>query len=95
MRIAGGVQCKILDAMAAGLPVVTSSAGNEGIGARANEEIMVADNPEEFADRTIELLQNGHLRKIISERGFDFVRLNFGWEKIIGKLERIYQECLS
>lgn len=95
MRIAGGVQCKILDAMAAGLPVVTSSAGNEGIGARANEEVMVADNPEEFADRIIELLQNGHLRKIISKRGFDFVRLNFSWEKIIGNLEEIYQECLS
>ncbi len=95
MRIAGGVQCKILDAMAAGLPVVTTSDGNEGIGARANEEIMVADNPEEFADRTIELLQNGHLRKTISERGFNFVKHNFDWEKVIAKLERIYQGCLS
>jgi glycosyltransferase involved in cell wall biosynthesis len=94
MRIAGGVQCKILDAMAAGLPVVTSSAGNEGIGAGAHEEIIVADNPEEFADRTIELLQNGYLRRTISERGLDFVRRNFSWEQIIGRLEKIYQECL-
>jgi len=95
MRIAGGVQCKILDAMAAGLPVVTSSQGNEGIGARPEKEIIVADSPNDFAERTVELLQDGYLRKTISQRGLDFLRSNFSWEQNIEKLEKIYQECLS
>ena len=95
MRIAGGVQCKILDAMAAGLPVITTSQGNEGIGARPEKEIIVADSPNDFAERTVELLQNGYLRKTISQRGLDFVRSNFSWEQNIEKLEKIYQGCLS
>ncbi len=94
MRIAGGVMCKILDAMAAGLPVVTTSAGNEGIGARPEEEIMVADSPEDSAQRIIELLRNGSLRKILGQRGVDFVRRNFNWQQIIEKLEGVYKECL-
>jgi glycosyltransferase involved in cell wall biosynthesis len=94
MRIAGGIMCKILDAMAAGLPVITTSLGNEGISARKEEEILVADTPEEFAQRTIELLQDEHLRKKISHNGLDFVRRNFSWEGVIGRLENIYQECL-
>jgi glycosyltransferase involved in cell wall biosynthesis len=94
MRIAGGVMCKILDAMATGLPVITTSLGNEGISARKEEEVLVADTPEEFAQRTIELLQDGNLRKKISHNGLDFVRRHFSWEGIIARLENIYQECL-
>lgn len=95
MRIAGGIMCKILDAMAAGLPVVTSSQGNEGIGASPEEEIIVADDPEEFAQRTVELLKDRNQRESISKKGLDFVRRNFSWEQIMGRLETIYEECLS
>lgn len=95
MRIAGGIMCKVLDAMAAGLPVVTTSQGNEGVGARPEKEIIVADDPAEFAQRTVELLKDGHRRKAVGQKGLDFVRRNFGWDQIIGRLETVYQECLS
>ena len=95
MRIAGGIMCKVLDAMAAGLPVVTTSQGNEGIGALADEEIIVADNPVEFAQRTIELLKDGHRRKTIGQKGVAFVRRNFGWDQIMERLQTVYQQCLT
>jgi glycosyltransferase involved in cell wall biosynthesis len=95
MRIAGGIMCKVLDAMAAGLPVVATSQGNEGIGAISEEEIIVADDPAEFAQRTIELLKDGDRRKTMGQKGLDFVRRNFSWNQIIGRLEAVYQECLS
>ncbi|MHC4637945.1 MAG: glycosyltransferase family 4 protein [Planctomycetota bacterium] len=95
MRIAGGIMCKVLDAMAAGLPVVSTSQGNEGVGARAEEEIILADDPVEFAERTVELLRDGRRRKLIGQKGLEFVRRNFGWDKIIEHLETVYQEILS
>ena len=95
VRIAGGVMCKILDAMAAGLPVITTTEGNEGIGAEPGEEIIVADTPKDFANSTIEMLKDGHRRKTLSQKGVDFVRSNFSWEQAIRKIESIYQECLS
>ncbi len=94
MRIAGGIMCKVLDAMAFGLPVVTTSQGNEGVGAEAGKEIFVEDDPEGFADRTIELLQDGQLRKTISDNALDFIRRNFSWEHTISKLESLYRKCL-
>jgi glycosyltransferase involved in cell wall biosynthesis len=95
MRMSGGVHCKILDAMAAGLPVITTSDGHEGIGAKHDEEIIVADGPGEFARRTVELLQDGQKRKTIGMNGLDFIRRNHCWDEIIGKLENIFQESLS
>jgi len=94
MRISGGIMCKVLDAMAFGLPVVTTSQGNEGVRAEAGKEIFVEDDPEDFADRTIELLQDGQLRKIISDNALDFIRRNFSWEHTTNKLESLYRKCL-
>ncbi len=95
MRVAGGVMCKILDAMAVGLPVITTSQGNEGIRANPEEQIVIADDPVQFADKTIELLRDGNRRKAIGRRGTDFVRDNFNWETATKKSEIIYQQCMS
>jgi len=94
MHIGGGVQCKILDAMAAGLPVVTTSQGNEGICAVHEKDIVVADTPESFAERTIELIKSSELRKKISHNAINFVRNNFGWDQAIERLEAVYHECM-
>ncbi len=93
IRIAGGVMCKILDAMAAGLPVVTTSKGNEGVGAKPDEEILVSDTAEGFANKIITLLQDGQLRREISQNGIAFIRRNFDWEQIVNRMEVIYHEC--
>ena len=81
--------------MASGLPVITTSAGNEGIGATPDEEIIVTDNAEEFARRTVELLGDKKRRQYIRSKGLEFVRKKFGWEETIWKLETIYHDCLS
>lgn len=95
VRVAGGVLCKILDAMAWGLPVVSTSAGNEGIGARPGQEILLGDSPEAFARQTILLLQDGNLRRSAGESARRFVENNFQWEKNIQKLEVVYAACLE
>ena len=95
IRMAGGVHCKILDAMASGLPVITTTGGNEGIGAIPDKEIIIADDAGTFARRTIELLEDEALRNTIGTAGLVFVQRNFGWKPIIARLEASYQRCLS
>ena len=93
MRLVGGVMCKILDAMAAGLPVVTTPEGNAGIGATPGREILIATSPESFADHTIALLKDGRRRAEIGRGGLEFVRREFSWAESIRRLERVYAEC--
>ena len=58
LRIAMGIQNKILEAMAMGVPVVATSVANRGIHATHEREILIADDPDSFAAATIRLLTN-------------------------------------
>lgn len=95
IRMTGGVHCKILDAMASGLPVITTTGGNEGIAATPDKEIIIADEADVFAGRSIELLEDKDRRKSIGAAGLEYVRQNFAWSQIIERLENLYKECLS
>ncbi|MDD3773922.1 MAG: glycosyltransferase [Patescibacteria group bacterium] len=80
LRFAAGVQNKILQAMALGVPVITTSFGNEGIGAKPNEEIIIADSREDFAKKVVIILKNQRLRKKISLNARKFVLKKFKWD---------------
>lgn len=69
----GGIIVKILDAMAAGVPVVTTPYGNEGIGAASGEEILVADQPGRFAEAVVRFLLDGAENARTGEAGRRFV----------------------
>ncbi len=81
LRIARGVQNKVLEAMAMNVPVVSTSAANGGINARDGEEILIADSPTEFADAVGRLLIDPELRDVLSTRARDFVMRGFSWER--------------
>jgi sugar transferase (PEP-CTERM/EpsH1 system associated) len=84
-----GQQNKILEAMAMGVPCVTSSVVNNAIGAKIGKEILVADNEEEFA-ASIKLLMNDPvLYKSIRGNALTFVRKNFSWEQSVEKLSQL------
>ena len=86
LRIAMGVQNKILEAMAMGVPVVATSAANRGINARHEREILVADEPESFAAATTRLLTDQSLRQAICDNARQFIDQNFRWEKNLKRL---------
>ncbi|OGX15228.1 MAG: hypothetical protein A2166_00360 [Omnitrophica WOR_2 bacterium RBG_13_41_10] len=87
LRIGSGLQNKILEAMAMGLPVVTTNIGYKGINAEKNKEIIVADEPKNFASRVLELLRNEDLRYKISRNARSFIEKNYNWQDSIAKLE--------
>ena len=81
VRIAGGIQNKILEAMSMGIPVVTTSEGAEGIGADENI-LVVAKNNEDYANKVMELMQNEQVQKEISVKSREFILKNFSWSGI-------------
>jgi glycosyltransferase involved in cell wall biosynthesis len=94
MRAPGGVFNKIVDAMAAGRPVVTTSLGNEGVSAPTNTSVCVVDEPGDFADRTLALLQNDVLWQQVASGGRRHVQRAYDWEANISRLELLYERLV-
>lgn len=89
LRIAKGIQNKVLEAMAMEVPVVATTAANGGIGARDGKEIMVADSPVAFAQATVALLRNPALRQEITANAKEFVLHHFRWETNLATLDDV------
>jgi sugar transferase (PEP-CTERM/EpsH1 system associated) len=89
LRVAMGVQNKILEAMAMGVPVVATSMANRGIHATPGQEILLADDPEQFAAATIRLFHDVHLRETLRNNAKQFIEQNFRWEKNLQKLDEV------
>lgn len=91
VKIAGGIQNKILEAMAMGIPVLTTPEGAEGIG--VSEEVLeVVNSDEEYARKVIELIKNEQKSCEISKKSRDFVVDNFSWTKVGDKLDELIKE---
>ncbi|RME69600.1 MAG: glycosyltransferase [Chloroflexi bacterium] len=69
LRIGAGTRLKILEAMAWGKPIVTTSVGVEGVEHQNGEDVLVADEPEAFADAVIALLNNPDRRRQLGLAG--------------------------
>jgi len=95
LRAGGGTRGKILEAMALGRPVVSTSLGAEGLEVTQKENIMIADNPKDFANHTIELMTNTSLRKTLTEKAREFVESYHSWRQIAEKLDQVYQEICN
>lgn len=86
MIIGSGLQNKLLEAMAQGIPCITTSLANEALGAKDKEEILIANTPEEFAEHINQLLESPERRKVIGEKGQNYVKSNFSWKHWNGEL---------
>ncbi|HRP85181.1 MAG TPA: glycosyltransferase [Saprospiraceae bacterium] len=82
-----GQQNKILEAMACGLPVITTSQVNNAIGAEVGTEIFIADNLRTFVAQIDDLLDDEDLRHEVAYQARRFVCDNYTWEIIGEKLE--------
>lgn len=87
----GGTRLKILEAMAAGTPVVATSKGAEGLLTENGEHILIADQPEIFAQSVIRILSDQELRDFLASNALQLVKTHYDWKatmpKFLGFLE--------
>jgi glycosyltransferase involved in cell wall biosynthesis len=95
VRIGGGFRGKILEAMSMGLPIVTTSLGAEGVNAENGRDMIVADDPEDFAAAVIRLLGDEGLRDRLGKKARELAVERFSWEKGVEDLERVLREVVD
>lgn len=109
LRIGSGTRFKILESMALGTPVISTSIGAEGIeglksvtshkpkAASDQSNIWIADNPDDFAKGVLTLLSDKKIAGILSKNGRRLIEENYSWEIIAGAmdkfLEKVKEKC--
>ncbi|SRR6266568_372334 len=94
IRIGGGTSYKILESMSTGTPVVTKQMSADALGAKDRVDLMVGQNAEELAKKSISLLSDEGLYKKISKNGRELVEKNYTWQEIGKKLEEVYKKAV-
>ena len=92
---AGGTRLKILEAMAAGLPVVSTSIGVAGLKITHGVQALVADTYEGLADEAVRLLKDTALADKIGRQGQKHVKAHFDWMEVVKLHDPIYKKVLG
>jgi glycosyltransferase involved in cell wall biosynthesis len=87
LRVARGLQNKVLEAMAMRVPVVASPAAFAGITAVAGSDLLVAEKPEEFSRAVVTLLRDSAARERFAAAGLACVKTNHNWSQLLERLE--------
>lgn len=94
LRIGGGSRLKILEALAAGLPVVSTRVGAEGLCLRPDVEITVVEELGDMAAAVVRCLRRPEEARQMAERGREVVLERYDWGPLADRMERIWQQCV-
>jgi sugar transferase (PEP-CTERM/EpsH1 system associated) len=89
LRIARGIQNKVLEGLAMAVPVVGTAAAVQGVAGVAGRDYLVGDSPADMADAINRLLSNGVERRALGARGRAFVEANYNWDRSLEVLDSL------
>jgi len=95
LRIGGGTRLKIYEAMAAGVPVVSTTIGAEGLAVEDGRQISLADTPEVFAARCLALLQSPDQARTLATEALSLVTERFSWAQVGRHFESILKAACA
>jgi polysaccharide biosynthesis protein PslH len=93
LRIGGGSRLKILEALAAGLPVVSTRVGAEGLELAPGEHYIAVDDPEGMAEALVASIRDPRPARVMAARSRPFVLDRYDWDMLATKLETVWLEC--
>ena len=89
----GGTRLKILGAMAAGVPIVTTPVGIEGIEAKDDVQVLIRKNPQDLAKAVVEILKDRKLYQRITKAARLLIEKKYSYQAVGQILDKIYQEA--
>jgi len=95
LRVGGGTRLKILESLAMGKPVVTTSLGAEGLAVAHERELLVADGPAALANAVSRVLDDDALGERLAVAGRCLIEREYDWPSSVRALEELYADCAS
>jgi glycosyltransferase involved in cell wall biosynthesis len=95
LRVGGGTRIKVFEGMAAGLALVSTTIGTEGLPVVHGQHALLADEPQAFADAVVSLIQNPAQRQSMAATALQWVRENFSWATASQKFLDLARSTLS
>jgi len=95
LRAGGGTRLKILEAMALGRPVVSTSIGCEGLDVADGRHLLIADDPRQFAEKTVRLLTDRALYQRVAAEARQLAVTRYDWDVIARQLLDVYSRVLQ
>lgn len=92
IRVGGGTKFKILEAMAAGVPVITTTIGAAGLNIQSEKELFIADSPEEQLNAIIRLVEDRSLQISITRAARKKVETTYAWDRIAKELSTVWEK---
>lgn len=90
IRMGGGTRLKVVEALATGKAIVSTSVGCEGIAVQDGEHLLLGDDPQTFAARVLALFEDPGLRQRLGEAGRDLAERRYSWDLAGERLEALY-----
>lgn len=95
MRIGSGLQNKLLEAMAMGIPSVTTPLANASLQAEDGKHLLIGDDASSLAAAIVRLLDDETLRQHITENASQYVHDNFSWQSAADDLEKVLRQAIT
>jgi glycosyltransferase involved in cell wall biosynthesis len=95
LRIGGGSRLKILEALAAGKAVVSTTVGAEGLAVEDDVQLRIADEPDRFAHVVCELLDDARQRQALGRAGRSLVEARYGWDALAKEMESAWRGAVT
>jgi polysaccharide biosynthesis protein PslH len=95
LRAGGGTRQKVLEAMRYGIPVVSTTLGCEGLDVRDGDSVLLADTPEDFADKVAQVWRDRALAERLTHRAFEVIRAEYDWSRIGERVDAALMSAAS
>jgi glycosyltransferase involved in cell wall biosynthesis len=93
-RVGSGTRFKLIEAMAAGKAIVSTGVGAEGFAATNDKELLIADEPAEFASAALSLLNSPEERTRLGEQA-RLLAQAYDWQKVMPSFDAVYSQLLG